>query len=318
MLRVLLLITLSITPLQALLAQEESPAKAKVRIAKEAFYSDRDKAETALIGLLTRRLETAKKSGDLKTLEALQAELDTFRREGTLPKLVPIREYEIALKLARVKYENVMAAGVKTLTQSGSLEEAKELDQQLKEFQAASVVSATAANSKETGPPTKEVFSWNQFPDPSKIPLKQFQPGLIMYEFPRDAEQTDGEKANVDIEKFKEPIGPPQLVKSLNWKYNASRNAIASGYLKIPKDGEYSFKIANFYGRTCLLVDNTMVCKYRDGKINKIELKAGLVPIVSVGFVEARGYVDVSWQPPGQLETTPVPPELLFFHIPKK
>lgn len=317
MLRVLLLLTFSFFPCLALYAQEENPTQAKVRVAKEAYYADRDKAEAALMGLLTRRLETAKKSGDLKTLEALQAELDAFRAEGTLPKLVPIRDYEIALKLARVKYENVMTAGVKALTQAGSLEEAKELDQKLKEFQTASATPAGAPG-KEPGPAPKEVFSWNQLPDPAKIPLKQFQPGLIMYEFPREAEQTDGEKANVDIEKFKNPIGPPQLVKSLNWKYNASRNAIASGYLKIPKDGEYSFKIANFYGRTCLLVNNTPVCKYRDGKINTIELKAGFVPIVSVGFVEARGYVDVSWQPPGQLEMSPIPPELLYFHIPKK
>jgi hypothetical protein len=315
LMRALLLLSLSFIPLHQLLAADESPTASKVRIAKDLYYADRDKAEAALISALTRRLEAAKKSGDLKTLEALQTELDAFRSAATLPKLVPVRDYETALKVARTKYENVMAAGVKALTQAGSLEEAKALDQQLKDFQASAVAAATA---KENAAPAKEVFSWNQFPDPSKIPLKQFQPGLIMYEFAREPEQTDGEKANVDIEKFKDPIGPPQLVKSLNWKYTASRNAIASGYLKIPKDGEYSFKIANFYGRTCLLINNTTVCKYRDGKINKIELKAGLVPIVSVGFVEARGYVDVSWQPPGQEEMGPVPPELLYFHVPKK
>lgn len=236
LIRALLLLSLFV-PLNQLLAADESPTASKVRIAKDLYYADRDKAEASLISALTRRLEAAKKSGDLKTLEALQTELDAFRSTATLPKLVPVRDYETALKVARTKYENVMAAGIKVLTQAGSLEEAKALDQQLKNFQATAVAAATA---KENAAPAKEVFSWNQFPDPAKIPLKQFQPGLIMYEFPREPEQTDGEKAYVDIEKFKDPIGPPQLVKSLNWKYTASRNAIASGYLKIPKDGEYS------------------------------------------------------------------------------
>ncbi len=113
-----------------------------------------------------------------------------------------------------------------------------------------------------------------------------------------------------------EPIGKTYSIKSLHeWKYNAERNAVASGFLKIEADGDYEFVSNNFYSRNMLLVDGAVLVKYHDvgANVHTISLKKGLVPIVSVGYVEARGSVKVRWRPPGQKELSEIPGKL-FFH----
>jgi len=117
------------------------PIAAKITAAKDAFYAERDKADEALIKLLEKKEATAKQAGDLKTLEAVRAELEVFRNEGSLPKLVPLTIYDSSLKSARTKLENVYLGAIKTYTQKDKLDEAKALQKELDEFRAPKAVA---------------------------------------------------------------------------------------------------------------------------------------------------------------------------------
>lgn len=44
----------------------------------------------------------------------------------------------------------------------------------------------------------------------------------------------------------------------------------------------------------------------------RIALRKGFVAIASVGYVDARGSVQVTWKQPGQKGFSPIPKELLF------
>ncbi|HTN77234.1 MAG TPA: hypothetical protein VL096_18375, partial [Pirellulaceae bacterium] len=98
------------------------------------------------------------------------------------------------------------------------------------------------------------------------------------------------------------------------------KNAVAFGYLKIEKAGEYEFNTYNFYDRNALYIAEQLVCPFRGsvtggsepmGK-ERITLRKGFVSIASVGYVDARGTVDVTWRPSGEKEFKPIPAELLF------
>jgi hypothetical protein len=109
------------------------PITAKITAAKDAFYAERDKAEQALIVLLEKKEATAKQAGDIKTIEAVRAESEAFRNEGTIPKLVPLTTYDTAMNQARAKLENAYAAGIKAYTLADKITEAKELKKNLDE-----------------------------------------------------------------------------------------------------------------------------------------------------------------------------------------
>jgi hypothetical protein len=112
------------------------PIVAKITAAKDTFYAERDKAEQALIVLLEKKEASAKQAGDLKVIEAVRAESDAFRKEGILPKLVPLTVYEAAMKLARTKLENNYLAAIKDYIKQDKLDEAKILQTALDELRA--------------------------------------------------------------------------------------------------------------------------------------------------------------------------------------
>jgi hypothetical protein len=143
-------------------------------------------------------------------------------------------------------------------------------------------------------------------------------PGLLVQEYPRHASQNnDATQYHLAPEDFGQPVGQPEIAKSLNpWKWNSARNAIASGFLEIPQDGDYSFSSRSFYDRNVLLINDRIVCDFRDGDnaITTLPLKKGRVKFTSVGMVETRGGeqgIHIQWKPPGQVEMSPIPPDLL-------
>jgi len=113
------------------------PIAAKITAAKDAFYAERDKAEEVLLAALARKEAAAKQTGDIKTIETVRAETEAFRKEGTLPKSVPLTTYNTSMKTARTKLENVYLATIKTYTQADKIEEAKELQAELIKLQQA-------------------------------------------------------------------------------------------------------------------------------------------------------------------------------------
>ena len=99
------------------------------------------------------------------------------------------------------------------------------------------------------------------------------------------------------------------------------KNAVAFGYLKIDHPGDYEFRTYNHYDRNALIVAGLVVCPYR-GSVSggseptgkeRILLRKGLVPIASIGYVDAKGNVNVTWRPPGAKEFSPIPKDLLFY-----
>ena len=130
----LLLVAACLVFIQAASLAEEpmpDPIAAKITAAKDAYYAERDKADEALIKLLEKREAAAKQPGDLKALEAVRAEFEAFRKEGTLPKSVPIASYESSMKLSRIRLDSAFKSCIKDLIKSDRVEEAKEVQAQL-------------------------------------------------------------------------------------------------------------------------------------------------------------------------------------------
>lgn len=142
-------------------------------------------------------------------------------------------------------------------------------------------------------------------------------PGLVVTEYPRHASQAD-EKDNfsVPLDQLGEPVGQKYVIESVTpWKWETERNAVARGLLEIEADGDYSFSTSSFYDRNLLMIDEKVVCAFRDGDqtVATVPLKKGRVSIVSAGFVGGRGAsgIQVRWQPPGQRELSTIPAHLL-------
>ena len=146
--------------------------------------------------------------------------------------------------------------------------------------------------------------------------------GLVVEEFVRHEAQASDDESFVEPEKFGKVI-EAFLTPSLDgWKYSTERNAIASGAILIPDDGEYWFRTDSFYDRNMLLINGEIVCNYMDGgsRVKKITLKKGMVPIKSIGFVNGRGGtqgIKVDWKTPSMKELGPIPSDHLF-HKPRE
>jgi hypothetical protein len=300
----------------ALLAVQESPLMAKVRLAKDAYFADRDKAEDMLIALLDKRLEAAKKSGDLKTLEALQKEIDSFRAEGKLPKLVPTRDYESALKIARARYENALTSSIKSLTQAGNIDDAKAVSLQLEEFKAQTAANPDAALPNKAPLPAGKLdlgpFA-KVYPEDKQAELA---PGLALVEFPR----------HPTLQLKDTAINPLMLGTPLNldvtatsgFRQNHNRNGLVVGYIKIDKAGEHLFRINIWGGSAAVYLYGKELIPYKkEGLIAKANLPAGYAPVAILTFVRKEGDgATLQWQPPGGTELGKIPEDVLSHRPP--
>ena len=146
----------------------------------------------------------------------------------------------------------------------------------------------------------------------------RFRKGMLRFEFERRPSQTGSDETGfVAFDELGPAVGKPEVVKSLtSWRYQPAHNAAVVGLLKIEEPGLYSFSSYNYYDRNAIYVqslDKPLV-RYRSGD-NAIELDAGMVLFVSVGYVDAKGQNAVTWKPPGSAKLQEIPDELLF-HLP--
>ena len=110
------------------------------------------------------------------------------------------------------------------------------------------------------------------------------------------------------------PKGAARTLKSISpWTKEKDENAVVSGYIRIDQPGTYTFRTRSDFDRNELIIDGQVVCKFRDGenKPGSIELTAGLVPFISVGYALATTFVMVEWMPPGQADWDVIPSNLL-------
>jgi hypothetical protein len=142
-------------------------------------------------------------------------------------------------------------------------------------------------------------------------------PGLRVKEYARHPDQaTASNEFFVDQGKLGRPLSHGVATTLHPWMWNGDRNAIASGFLEVPEDGDYAFVTDSFYDRNLLMVAGKVVCGFRDGgdTVATVPLKKGSVSILCYGVVESRGGTEgvrVRWKPPGQAELSPIPAERL-------
>lgn len=113
---------------------ETDVVQVKLDAGKAEFDSAVEKARAALIVLLQKKSDGAKKAGDLKLLEEVQKELTNFDESGELPKTVPSNIYVSQVRIARAKMETEYKAAIKQYTKDDKLPLAKVIQQELEEF----------------------------------------------------------------------------------------------------------------------------------------------------------------------------------------
>jgi hypothetical protein len=301
------------------------PAKkkfdAKVEELRAKLQTDIMAATTDYAAKLDEQIKAVTAKGDLDKVLIYKAEKEWIEKDkaptdtpASLKLVQTMRTaYEAKKKLANASFEKARKAAqaelfadldaiVKEETKAGRLESALKVRELKQELEKAAAVAGTST------PP---------LPGPAVVkPPVKYLPGLVVREYPRQKEQ--GEKPNyVEPDAMTDHVGDIRLIASLNWKYGADHNAVAKGFIKIEKDGEYQFNSNSFYDRNALYVDDKLLCPKGDGegKIQTIQLKAGYVPIVSVGMVEARGNCRVKWIPPDSKDKELAEiPATLFFH----
>jgi len=218
--------------------------------------------------------------------EVLQARLAAARAELGTPNAKPVRSHRVPTILGAV------AAGMAAMI----------------------LLSYTARKPTDLSPSSVAPPATPQAIAPAKPPV-QLAPGLMVTEYTRQDNQDDKYGAFVPLEKLGAPIGDPGVTFNLTgWRYNATRNAVAQGWLKIDEPGEYTFKSDNFYDLNALYVNGLLLCPFRDidNVGHKITLEKGLVPIASVGYVIGRGTADVKWKVPGQEAFSDIPADRLL------
>jgi hypothetical protein len=142
--------------------------------------------------------------------------------------------------------------------------------------------------------------------------------GLLITRYPKHPSQTDGDKRGgyVPYTELGKPLAAPKTVHTISvWSKAKTENAVVAGFINIAQAGVYGFRTTSGWDRNELLIDGKIVCKFKDGenKEETAELRAGLLPIVSVGYYLETDVVHVQWKPPGASEFSDIPPSL-FSH----
>ncbi|MES2595362.1 MAG: hypothetical protein V4662_08510 [Verrucomicrobiota bacterium] len=140
-------------------------------------------------------------------------------------------------------------------------------------------------------------------------------PGLSLVRFPLHPSQATADKGTgyVHYKSFGKPLRAAKTVYSLaKWEKPVEENAIVIGYIKIDKEGTYNFRTDSDWDRNELIIDDKIVCAFRDGanKGQSVQLRSGLLEIVSVGYTISTTDTRVQWMPPGQTTWTEIPKEL--------
>ena len=104
--------------------------------AKDEFRSKSDEIEVKLILALEQRIESARKSGDKKTLDLATVERDQFKADGTLPQIVEkaAQTFQRQSTAARKKLELVYRSQIKEYVKRTEDAKAEALEQELDMF----------------------------------------------------------------------------------------------------------------------------------------------------------------------------------------
>lgn len=284
----------------AAVAANDIPAT--LEAAREAHAKAIQTAQAKFLAAVDDEIKKAAASGSLELVKSIQQEKAALEADGNYePKAARLRpaltRYQSELKAARDKLRTSLTAAKVAYTKQLRIAEAEAVDAEIK-----AVGTVVAASPPQAGAPAN------------------LQAGIAVLLFDRIASQ-QGNEGFVEPSKLGKATGEPTAIDSMaSWKYDESKNAVAYGYLKIDQPGEYEFRTYNHYDRNALYVAGQLVCPYRgsvaggsepSGK-ERIVLRKGVIPIVSVGYVDAKGSVDVTWRRPGEKEFSAIPVAVLL------
>jgi hypothetical protein len=213
--------------------------------------------------------------------------------------------FEKAVVAAQRQYAVDLNQALKAAMAAGQLNEANAINGELKALGEAALV------------PTVAVAAATPAPLGAATAGRSAQ-GLLLTRYPMHPSQKDGNKyaGYVPLADLGKPIGAPRTVPTVSgWTKQVDENAVVAGLLRIDQRGTYQFRTSSGYDRNELLLDGKVVCKFRDGenKVATVELRIGLLPIVSVGYAHSTTEVRVQWKPPGATDFSDLPSNL-FSH----
>lgn len=254
---------------------------------------------------LEKAMKAALASADLEEANAIRAARQTLTTAAIPPTgqvfktslaNQALRRFEAAVSAAQKVYARDLTTALKAAMAAGNLDESNGINSEIKAILTVAAAPASKFAPKPIGQPS------------------QTSRGVSIVRYPVHPTQSDNYTGNIDIDQMGKPKGAARTLKSISpWTKEKDENAVVSGYIRIDQPGTYTFRTRSDFDRNELIIDGQVVCKFRDGenKPGSIELTAGLVPFISVGYALATTFVMVEWMPPGQADWDVIPSNLL-------
>jgi hypothetical protein len=281
--------------------------------AQKHYFDSLQQLRKAYAQELEPTIKTAMAGGSLEEANAinnLKKQLESGGMPATsgqtfkTPKANEARiHFESGLANVQRQYVVELQPALKAAMASGLLEEANGINAELKGLAATEIT------------PTIGV--------PTTVPLGaatsgRSAEGLLITRYPKHPSQIEGDKRGgyVPYTELGKPLGAAKTIHTVSsWSKALNENAVVAGFIHITQPGVYGFRTVSGWDRNELLIDGKTVCKFRDGenKEETVELRAGVLPIVSVAYYCATDSVHVQWKPPGAESYSDIPPAL-FSH----
>lgn len=290
----------------------QSPA---ATAAQRRYFEALQRMRTVYVAELDPALKAAMTAGSLEDANAIN-ELKKRLEAGGMPSAAGQNFKTARANDARLRFEKGVATAqrqyavdlqpaLKAAMAAGQLDEANAINGELRGLGTTAVAPAVAVAASTPAPLGATTAG-------------RSAAGLLLTRYAMNSSQKDGNRyagyvPHTDLGK---PLGAPRTVRTVSeWSKPVDENGVVAGLLRIDQPGAYQFRTESGYDRNELLVDGKVVCKFRDGekKVGTVELRAGLLPIVSVGYAHSTTEVRVQWKPPGATEFSDIPSNL-FSH----
>lgn len=148
----------------AVFAQSD-PIEESLIQAKKQFDSALEKVRESVLEALDKKYNTLMKNGDLKGLEAVQAEMDVFKETGKWPQSIPTKGFDSQVTLARKRMEKAFEESKTQYTKAGKLELAKAVQKELEEFK----LDQTIGLAERGVMPSLDAKEWVAMPSGLKV-----------------------------------------------------------------------------------------------------------------------------------------------------
>ncbi|MEI9893500.1 MAG: hypothetical protein WDN28_06270, partial [Chthoniobacter sp.] len=270
--------------------------------ARQIYIQELDPSVKA--ALAASSLEEANAINDLKKRLETGGLPATTGQQFKTPKANEARvHFESNVSNVQRQYAAELQPALKTAMAGGLLDEANLINSELKGL-------AAVTNAAAIGVPTTVPLG--------TATLGRSAEGLLITRYPKHPSQVEGDRrgGNVPYTDFGKPLGAPKTIHTIStWTKAKNENAVVAGFINITQPGIYGFRTTSGWDRNELLIDGKVVCKFHDGenKEETVELRAGVLPIVSVGYYLETDTVHVQWKPPGAGSFSDIP-AALFSH----